>query len=59
MQQVEEIASKLAETETTLETSSSQKVVLSIVIPVMNEEENVGLLYQKLSDQLNSLGQIY
>jgi glycosyltransferase involved in cell wall biosynthesis len=59
MQQIEVIASKLTETETTLEASSLQKVVLSIVIPVMNEEENVRPLYQKLSDRLNSLGQNY
>src|SRR5205814_4802672 len=57
MQQIEEIASKLAETETTLEAPTSQKVALSIVVPVMNEEQNVRPLYQKLSDQLNSLGQ--
>src|SRR5215831_2259057 len=59
MPQIEEITSAIAESETTLETSISQKVVLSIVVPVMNEEENVRPLYQKLSDQLNSLGQIY
>ncbi len=59
MQQIEEIASELAKTETTLEASTSQKVALSIVVPVMNEEENIRPLYQKLSDQLNSLGQIY
>jgi glycosyltransferase involved in cell wall biosynthesis len=59
MQQIEEIASELAETETTHEASTSQKVALSIVVPVMNEEENIRPLYQKLSDQLNSLGQIY
>src|SRR5256714_8358169 len=59
MQQIEEIASKLAETETTLEAPSSQKVALSIVVPVMNEEQNVRPLFQKLSDQLNSLEQNY
>ena len=59
MPQIEEITSALAETEMTLGESISQKVVLSIVIPVMNEEENVRLLYQKLSDQLNTLGQTY
>ena len=59
MQQIEEITSALAETETALEASTSQKVALSIVVPVMNEDENVRPLYQKLSHQLNSLGQIY
>ncbi len=59
MPQIEEITSAIAEPEMTLETSISQRVALSIVVPVMNEEENVRPLYQKLSDQLNSLGQIY
>ena len=59
MPQTQEITSALAETETWLDESSLQKVALSIVIPVMNEEQNVRPLFQKLSDQLNSLGQIY
>src|SRR5439155_26480123 len=59
MPQIEEITSALAETETSLDASSSQKVALSIVVPVMNEEQNVRPLFQKLSDQLNSLGQNY
>jgi glycosyltransferase involved in cell wall biosynthesis len=59
MPQTQEITSALAETETSLVASSLQKVALSIVIPVMNEEQNVRPLFQKLSDQLNSLGQIY
>src|SRR5712691_3531330 len=59
MPQTEEITSALAETETSLDASSSQKVALSIVVPVMNEEQNVRLLYQKLSAQLISLGQNY
>ena len=59
MPQIEEIASAFAETEKTLAASTSQKVALSIVVPVMNEEQNVRPLYQKLSDQLNSLGQVY
>src|SRR3989442_6937186 len=59
MPQIEEITSALAEPESSLEASSSQKIALSIVVPVMNEEQNVRPLYQKLSDQLNSLGQNY
>src|SRR5947199_9397213 len=59
MPQIEEITSALAETETSLDASSSQKVAISIVVPVMNEEENVRPLYQKLSNQLNSLRQDY
>src|SRR5215470_14654328 len=59
MPQIEEITSAFAETEKTLDALTSQKVALSIVIPVMNEEENVRPLYQKLSNQLNALDQTY
>ena len=59
MPHLEEITAALAESEMTLEASPSQTVALSIVVPVMNEEQNVQPLYQKLSDQLNSLGQNY
>jgi hypothetical protein len=59
MPQIEERTATLADTESTIETSPSQKVALSIVVPVMNEEQNVRPLYQKLSDQLNLLGQVY
>ena len=41
MPQTEEITSALAEPESSLEASSSQRVALSIVVPVMNEEQNV------------------
>ena len=50
MPQIEEITAALAETETTLNAPPSQKVALSIVVPVMNEEQNVRPLHQKLSD---------
>jgi glycosyltransferase involved in cell wall biosynthesis len=59
MPQLEEITAALAESVSTIEAPPSQKVALSIVVPVMNEEQNVQPLYQKLSDQLNSLGQNY
>jgi glycosyltransferase involved in cell wall biosynthesis len=59
MPHLEEITAALAESEMTLEAPPSQTVALSIVVPVMNEEQNVRPLFQKLSDQLNSLGQIY
>src|SRR5215472_15861530 len=59
MPQTQEITSAIAETETSLDASSLQNVALSIVVPVMNEEQNVRPLFQKLADQLNSLGQIY
>jgi glycosyltransferase involved in cell wall biosynthesis len=39
--------------------SASQEVAISIVVPVMNEQQNVGLLYEKLSAQLDQLGKHY
>src|SRR5256885_16005806 len=36
-----------------------QKVAISIVVPVMNEEQSIAILFDKLSEQLNSLGQTY
>ena len=36
-----------------------QKVDISVVIPAMNEEQNVGLLYEALSAQLKELGKTY
>src|SRR6266566_296353 len=59
MPQTEEMTSALAETEVSLEASSSQKVAVSIVVPVMNEEQSVRPLFQKLLDQLNLLDQNY
>ena len=37
----------------------AQKVAISFVIPVMNEERNVALLYEKLAQKLEELGQSY
>jgi len=42
-----------------LSTSSSQEVAISFVVPVMNEQENIQPLYDKLSSQLSTLGQSY
>jgi glycosyltransferase involved in cell wall biosynthesis len=39
--------------------SPLQEVALSIVVPVMNEQENVRLLYEKLAIQLDQLGKRY
>src|SRR6266566_7520735 len=36
-----------------------QKVAISIVVPVMNEEQSIAILFDKLSKQLDSLGQTY
>ncbi len=40
-------------------TDSSQNVAISIVVPVMNEEQSVPLLFEKLSTQLEQIGQRY
>src|SRR5438874_5138829 len=36
-----------------------QKVAISIVVPVMNEEQSIAILFDKLSEQLDSLAQTY
>lgn len=41
------------------EPASSQRIALSIVVPVMNEQQNVGLLYEKLAAQLDTIGKLY
>jgi glycosyltransferase involved in cell wall biosynthesis len=41
------------------EQAQQQRVALSIVIPVMNEDQNVRPLYEKLEAQLDSLGRSY
>ncbi len=45
--------------ESLITSSSSQEVAISIVVPVMNEQQNVSLLYDKLSAQLDQLGKQY
>jgi len=59
MPQTKEMISAVAEPESSLATSSAQEVALSVVVPVMNEEQNVGPLYEKLTAQLDALGQSY
>ena len=39
--------------------SSIQKIAISVVVPVMNEEQSIKPLFEKLSTQLTSLGQNY
>src|SRR5713101_2512585 len=38
---------------------SEQAVAISFVVPVMNEQQSIALLYEKLSAQLDSLGKSY
>jgi glycosyltransferase involved in cell wall biosynthesis len=59
MPQTEEMISTVVESESSLPVSPEQAVAISVVVPVMNEEQNVRPLYEKLSAQLNALGQNY
>src|SRR5438128_10652598 len=59
MPQTEEMISTVVEPESSLPVSPEQAIAISVVVPVMNEEQNVRLLYEKLSVQLNALGQNY
>jgi glycosyltransferase involved in cell wall biosynthesis len=59
MPQTEEMISTFVEPESPLSVSPEQAVAISVVVPVMNEEQNVRPLYEKLSAQLNTLGRNY
>src|SRR5579864_420325 len=58
-QTTEEMTSTVVEPESSILASPSQDIAISVVVPVMNEEQNVRPLYEKLSAQLNALGQNY
>ncbi|HCI81335.1 MAG TPA: glycosyltransferase, partial [Ktedonobacter sp.] len=57
MQQIE-VPEKLADV-ASVPYDASQKVAISIVVPVMNEEQSIQTLYDKLSTQLNRIGSRY
>lgn len=59
MPQTEEALSTMSETQIAPPTATTQQVDISIVIPMMNEEQNVRLLYETLSQQLNALDKSY
>ncbi len=40
-------------------TPASQELALSVVVPVMNEQQNIGPLYEKLATQLDQTGNSY
>lgn len=56
MPHIEEAIATAHAVETATSTIASPKIEISLVIPVMNEEQNIRLLYEKLSAQLNQLG---
>jgi glycosyltransferase involved in cell wall biosynthesis len=47
------------ETESLVSPSTPQDIAISVVVPVMNEEQNVRLLFEKLSAQLDQLEKSY
>lgn len=58
-QTTEEMTSTVVEPESSILASPPQDIAISVVVPVMNEEQNVRPLYEKLSAQLDALGQHY
>ncbi len=56
MPQTEEVIAVASAVETTLPAGATQKIEISLVVPVMNEEKNVRLLYEKIAAQLIELG---
>ena len=59
MPQIEEIAKAVIEAQTLPVSSPVQKVTLSFVVPVLNEELNVRPLFEKLAARLAALQQTY
>jgi glycosyltransferase involved in cell wall biosynthesis len=59
MPQTEQVLSTSNEAQTSMPDAMAQKVEISVVVPLMNEEQNVRLLYDALSAQLNELGKSY
>lgn len=56
MPQTEDAIAVSHAVEATLPVCTPQKIEISLVIPVMNEEQNVRLLYERVSAQLIELG---
>jgi glycosyltransferase involved in cell wall biosynthesis len=50
---------RVTEKEASSSAAFSQKIAVSIVVPVMNEEQSVHLLFEKLSTQIEKLGLRY
>lgn len=56
MPQVDEMISASNSTEPSVPASDTRKIAISVVVPAMNEEQNIRLLYENLSAQLIELG---
>lgn len=59
MQQTQIPPVRKPETESLVSSSTPQDIAISVVVPVMNEEQNVRLLFEKLSAQLDQLEKSY
>jgi len=61
MQQIEEASTRQITPASSDAEAEEQDaaVAISVVVPVMNEEQSVAILYEKLSTQLDQLGQSY
>ncbi len=54
-----EISLEVKETATAIEEAEAQQVAVSIVVPVMNEQQNIPILFERLTQQLVQLGKTY
>jgi len=59
MAQMREVLSTSSAPQVSTPEATAQKVEISVVVPMMNEEQNVRLLYETLSAQLDQLGKSY
>src|SRR5229473_4033977 len=59
MQQTQVSSNLTVEPESLPLEPSEQAVAISFVVPVMNEQQSIAILYEKLSAQLDSLGKSY
>lgn len=59
MQQIATTAKPIDEAASQISTSKEQAIAISVVIPVMNEEQSIQPLYAALSAQLDALGKTY
>jgi glycosyltransferase involved in cell wall biosynthesis len=59
MPQTKEVLSGSKTLQESVSDAPAQKVEISVVIPAMNEEQNIRSLYEALSTQLNELGKRY
>ncbi len=50
---------EVKEIATAIEEAEAQQVAVSIVVPVMNEQQNIPILFEKLTQQLTQLGKTY